>query len=71
MSSNISISLKSYVKLILHAAKYPHQDINGVLLADKSSPSDNYKINDVIPLFHLDLALSPMMEVALNQVCID
>ena len=69
--ASITISQISYSKILLHAAKYPHNDINGILLADqKSCQEDAYRITDSIPLFHLDLALSPMMEVALNQVSI-
>lgn len=59
-----SISSCAYVKMILHAAKYPHNAVNGVLLADKASGL----IVDAIPLFHICLYVSPMAEIALVQV---
>lgn len=57
--------------MILHAAKYPHCAVNGVLLSgnkDGSSRASTVQIEDVIPLFHQCLNVSPMAEVALVQV---
>jgi len=67
---DISVGVRAYCKLILHAAKYPHCSVNGVLLAEKPKAKDvkNVKFVDAIPLFHLSLGLAPMMEVALTQV---
>ena len=64
------VSVQAYCKLLLHAAKYPHCSVNGVLLTEKSK---NKETNDVvfvdcIPLFHSSLGLTPMLEVALSQV---
>jgi hypothetical protein len=53
------ISILAYCKLILHAAKYPHAAVNGLLLAKKPTDSDgeddkkeDVEILDAIPLFH-------------------
>lgn len=68
--SEFKISARAYSKIILHAAKYPHCAVNGVLLADKESAgrSKNVHIVDVIPLFHQCLYVTPMAEIALMQV---
>lgn len=69
--ADIRFSPRAYCKIILHAAKYPHCAVNGLLLTDtsKSKKSKGLVITDVVPLFHLCLHLSPMAEVALTQVC--
>lgn len=69
--SNYKISARAYTKMILHAAKYPHCAVNGVLLskAKGSAGSGNsVEIVDAIPLFHQCLYVSPMAEIALIQV---
>ncbi|BFG04612.1 ER membrane protein complex subunit 8/9 homolog [Drosophila madeirensis] len=62
------ISDRAYTKLIFHAAKYPHQAVNGLLLADKTSKGSLLEIVDAIPLFHQCLHVTPMAEVALMQI---
>lgn len=69
----VSLETSAYAKIILHAAKYPHSAINGVLLADGTKIRDGAKnqdldIVDTIPLFHHSHNLSPMAEVALTQI---
>ena len=59
---------KAYAKLIFHCSKYPHKELNGVLIGSISKKDNSVHVNDVIPLFHVNLALSPMLEVALAQV---
>lgn len=59
---------KAYAKLIFHCCKYPHKELNGVLIGSISKKDNSVHVNDVIPLFHFNLALSPMLEVALAQV---
>ena len=68
--ADITVSVQAYCKMMLHAAKYPHCAVNGVLLAEKSKSKDNRSLTfvDCIPLFHLSLGLAPMLEVALTQV---
>ena len=59
----------AYTKLILHALKYPHQTVNGVLLGTLSqSVGQTVDIVDAIPLQHHWTNLSPMMEVGLGLV---
>ncbi|RZC35838.1 ER membrane protein complex subunit 8/9 -like, partial [Asbolus verrucosus] len=60
---------KAYCKIILHAAKYPHCSVNGVLLS-KSSSTKGKEIEfvDAVPLFHIALNLTPMAEIALMQI---
>lgn len=65
---DITINVKAYCKIILHAAKYPHCSVNGVLLAKVSSKSKVVEFVDAIPLFHLAINLTPMAEIALTQV---
>ncbi|CAL7946032.1 unnamed protein product [Xylocopa violacea] len=70
--ADISFSSRAYCKIILHAAKYPHCAINGLLLAKQKSKSDSknveLRIEDAIPLFHICLHVSPMAEIALTMV---
>ncbi|XP_012262208.1 ER membrane protein complex subunit 8/9 homolog [Athalia rosae] len=70
--ADVKFSGRAYCKIILHAAKYPHCAINGLLLAEQkpkdSSKSKEIYIVDVVPLFHLCLHVSPMAEVALTLV---
>lgn len=70
---DVTLETKAYAKLMLHAAKYPHCAVNGILLADGSKVKDgnrnqDLEIVDAIPLFHHSHYVSPMAEVALTQV---
>ncbi|PZC78742.1 ER membrane protein complex subunit 8/9 homolog [Helicoverpa armigera] len=69
----VSLETAAYAKIILHAAKYPHCAVNGVLLADATKIRDGAKnqdldIVDTVPLFHHSHYLSPMAEIALTQI---
>ncbi|ESO96311.1 hypothetical protein LOTGIDRAFT_144085 [Lottia gigantea] len=68
--AEISLNVRAYCKIILHAAKYPHAAVNGILLAEenKTKQSKSLKFVDCIPLFHISLSLAPMLEVALLQI---
>lgn len=69
MGVDVCFSGKAYCKIILHAAKYPHCSVNGVLLAEISKlKSKNLVFVDAVPLFHIQLNLTPMSEIALTQV---
>lgn len=69
MWSDVCFTGKAYCKLILHAAKYPHCSVNGVLLAETSKLKANKLVLvDAVPLFHIQLNLTPMAEIALPQV---
>ena len=64
----VEISARAYVKMSLHAARYPHAAVNGLLLAPAPRSGECLCLADCVPLFHSHLALSVMLEVALNQV---
>lgn len=69
--SNYKITTRAYTKMILHAAKYPHCAINGILLSTgkgNGGSGNLIEIVDAIPLFHQCLHVSPMSEIALVQV---
>ena len=68
--ADVWLSRRAYVKPLLHAAKYPHCAVNGLLLAERQKHRDSkiVKLTDAIPLFHSSLTLAPMMEVALTMV---
>ncbi|KAK2586282.1 hypothetical protein KPH14_001537 [Odynerus spinipes] len=70
--ADVIFSPRAYCKIILHAAKYPHCAINGLLLARQKNRSDGkpseLRIEDAIPLFHICLHVSPMAEIALTLV---
>ncbi|CAE6389012.1 unnamed protein product [Rhizoctonia solani] len=58
------LSHKAYTKLIIHAAKYPHAPVNGVLLGKASG--EPIVVDDAVPLLHQWTNLSPMMEIGLD-----
>uniref|UniRef100_A0A1B6KCN4 MPN domain-containing protein n=1 Tax=Graphocephala atropunctata TaxID=36148 RepID=A0A1B6KCN4_9HEMI len=70
--ADINFTSRAYCKMILHAAKYPHCSVNGILLSEcsksKDSKSQNNVYVDAVPLFHLCLHVSPMAEIALTQI---
>lgn len=72
--ADVIFSPRAYCKIILHAAKYPHCAINGLLLARIKNKNDGksseLRIEDAIPLFHICLHVSPMAEIALTLVSI-
>eukprot|EP00095_Tigriopus_kingsejongensis_P011228 snap_masked-scaffold836_size90567-processed-gene-0.11 protein:Tk11228 transcript:snap_masked-scaffold836_size90567-processed-gene-0.11-mRNA-1 annotation:"er membrane protein complex subunit 8 9 homolog" len=68
-------SRRAYAKIMLHAAKYPHCALNGLLLVPKaqlkklsgsSEAPATLEVVDAIPLFHQTHGLSPMLEMALG-----
>ena len=65
---NITFSSKAYIKIMFHAAKYPHLAVNGLLLGPKDSEGSKLEILDAIPLFHQCLYVTPMAEIALIMV---
>ncbi|XP_059807445.1 ER membrane protein complex subunit 9-like [Hypanus sabinus] len=67
----VEISARAYVKMQLHAAKFPSRAVNGLLLAERAPDMGRGQclvLTDCVPLFHNSLALTVMLEVALNQV---
>ncbi|XP_062501164.1 ER membrane protein complex subunit 8-like [Corticium candelabrum] len=62
-----SLSVVAYSKIVLHACRYPHRGVNGVLLGHVDD-GDVLRLVDAVPLFHFALGLVPMLEVALCQI---
>lgn len=56
----------AYVKLVLHALKHTTCAVNGVLIGRPSTTL--VEVTDCVPLFHGQLGLLPMLELALSQV---
>ena len=63
-----TISHQAYVKIALHAAKYPHRLVNGVLIGDGKGGSVD--IVDAVPLLHHWTSLSPSMEIGIDLVSV-
>lgn len=68
MALDITISCTTLAKILLHAAKYPHLAVSGVILSSKKIDGSEIFYIDSVPLFHGQLGLAPMLEVALTQV---
>uniref|UniRef100_A0A8C4RCB7 ER membrane protein complex subunit 8 n=1 Tax=Eptatretus burgeri TaxID=7764 RepID=A0A8C4RCB7_EPTBU len=67
--SIVKLTVQAYTKMVLHAAKYPHRAVCGLLLGDKRAPDlERVSLVDAVPLFHVALPLAPMLEVALTQL---
>ncbi|XP_066155010.1 ER membrane protein complex subunit 8/9 homolog [Euwallacea fornicatus] len=67
--TKVKFSARAFCKIILHATKYPHCAVNGVLLAKPSASfSKEIEFVDVVPLFHICINLTPMAEIALMQI---
>ena len=64
------ISTRAYCKMIMHSAKYPNSSLNGLLLARREDMNRGKTVRfcDSIPLFHIAVGLTPMLEMALAQV---
>ncbi|EJD00464.1 UPF0172-domain-containing protein, partial [Fomitiporia mediterranea MF3/22] len=55
---------QAYAKIAFHAAKYPHRQVNGLLVGKEKSGSIEF--TDAIPLLHHWTNLSPSMEIGLD-----
>ncbi|KXZ45538.1 hypothetical protein GPECTOR_53g124 [Gonium pectorale] len=55
------------LKILAHAAKFPANSVNGVLLGN-CVESGSVEVHDVIPLCHTTLSLAPALEIGLAQV---
>ncbi len=64
---SVHVTPTAFAKIVLHASKYPHAAVNGVLLGEIEGDG-RVVIQDSIPLFHACLTLTPMLEVALYQI---
>ncbi|KWU43628.1 UPF0172-domain-containing protein [Rhodotorula sp. JG-1b] len=61
-----SLSPLAYLKVVLHAAKYPANTVIGLLVGTVDAASSTCTVSDAIPLVHAWTDLSPMTEVALQ-----
>jgi len=70
MSGDITLSCPAIAKIILHAARYPQKAVSGIVLASqrREGTQGDIAIVDAVPLFHLQLGLAPMLEIALTQI---
>ncbi|CAH1998586.1 unnamed protein product [Acanthoscelides obtectus] len=67
--SSVKFSENAYCKMIMHGVKYPHCSVNGLLLGkSSSSKAKEVEFVEAIPLFHININLIPMAEIALMQV---
>ncbi|KAG0141458.1 hypothetical protein CROQUDRAFT_68260 [Cronartium quercuum f. sp. fusiforme G11] len=64
--STFTLSNKSATKSILHATKYSHSTVIGLLLGNLDEETKTISISDVIPLIHHWSDLSPILEAGLN-----
>ncbi|KAJ1959949.1 hypothetical protein GGI12_004071 [Dipsacomyces acuminosporus] len=62
------VSSLAYSKAILHCAKYPSEAVHGLVLTEKKD--DKVRAVDVVPIAHNWTQLTPMFDVALQQVSI-
>lgn len=72
-TTSIVLSPRAFVKMLMHAMRYPYATVNGVLIAEKKGSgakgkSTSIKFVDCVPLFHSGHGLTPMVEIALTQV---
>ncbi len=67
--SELHFSSRAYSKMVLHAAKYPHAAINGLLLAEaKSKNSKDVFVVDAVPLFHQVCGIHFMRSLVLFRI---
>ncbi|KAJ2727000.1 hypothetical protein GGI07_000117 [Coemansia sp. Benny D115] len=66
--SEYTVSSQAYAKAILHSAKYPWATVHGLFLSEKKD--NKFRLVDAIPLAHNWTQLTPMFDVALQQVSI-
>lgn len=63
MDRTVRIHPRAYIKAILHACKYPHAAVNGVLVGYGAND-----ITDAYPLLHVHMTLLPPLEIGLMHV---
>lgn len=67
MPLSIGVRLEAYCKFVLHAHKYPHHQVFGILVGSADKNGEKVTIEDAFPLFHGSI-LAPMLEAAMNMV---
>ncbi|CAN0375415.1 unnamed protein product [Ascophyllum nodosum] len=67
-STSATVEGSAYLKLMLHAAKYPWAAVSGFLLGDAdTAAADQVVVKDAVPLFHTS-TLSPLLETSAVMV---
>eukprot|EP00740_Mantoniella_antarctica_P023596 CAMPEP_0198702456 /NCGR_PEP_ID=MMETSP1468-20131203/388771_1 /TAXON_ID=1461545 /ORGANISM="Mantoniella sp, Strain CCMP1436" /LENGTH=221 /DNA_ID=CAMNT_0044460995 /DNA_START=28 /DNA_END=693 /DNA_ORIENTATION=- len=66
MGVTFTLSDKAYVKLVLHALKFPFRNVNGVLVG-RVAGDNTVEVLDAIPMLHSSLDVTPNVEMALEQ----
>jgi hypothetical protein len=66
VGQKMDLSYAAHTKIVCHATKFPFSTVVGLLVG--KSDSGNVQITDIVPVFHSNANLSPLMEVALEQV---
>ncbi|KAF7731988.1 hypothetical protein EC973_007093 [Apophysomyces ossiformis] len=64
--TTFEVALRAYALPLLHAAKYPARQVNGVLLGHVKG--EKVIVSTAVPFFHHWAAMTPMLETALQQV---
>lgn len=67
VAGEVSADQLPLLKILFHAAKYPHAGVNGILLGSAGA-GGAVTVTDAIPLFHNSLELAGPTEIALGQV---
>ena len=67
VAGEVSADQLPLLKILFHAAKYPHAGVNGILLGSADA-GGAVTVTDAIPLFHNSLELAGPTEIALGQV---
>ncbi|PNW83722.1 hypothetical protein CHLRE_05g240550v5 [Chlamydomonas reinhardtii] len=67
MTFSCSADQTALLKILAHAAKYPSNSVNGVLVGT-AKEGGSVEILDAIPLCHTTLTLAPALEIGLAQV---
>ncbi|CAG2106722.1 unnamed protein product [Medioppia subpectinata] len=71
----VVVKTRAYVKMCMHALKYPHSTVCGLLLTTKrkkASTNQSYvEFFDAIPLIHSGHGLTHVLETALIQVTVN
>jgi hypothetical protein len=60
----------AFLKVLAHAAKFPSNSINGILLGS-CAEGGNVEIHDAVPLCHTTISLAPALEIGLSQASPD
>ncbi|CAN0325049.1 unnamed protein product, partial [Ectocarpus fasciculatus] len=68
-SFNVNVEEAAYLKLMLHAAKYPWAAVNGFLLGEEglTGQASVVYLLDAVPLFHTS-TLAPLLETSAVMV---